>query len=52
MPYRVAKRGSRWAVVDNKGKVYGRHDTKEKALRQVKALYANTRGARKHEYPV
>lgn len=44
MPYSVGKKGSSdcggYTVVDDKGKVMGCHPTKNKAGRQVRALYA------------
>ena len=42
MPWRVQKKDGKFAVVkkDN-GKVVGTHDTREKAEKQVRALYAN-----------
>jgi hypothetical protein len=44
MPYHVGKKGSSdcggYPVVDDKGKVMGCHPTKNKAGRQVRALYA------------
>lgn len=46
MPWAVERRGQDWVVVvtegPKKGKVAGTHASKEKALAQVKALYANT----------
>jgi hypothetical protein len=43
MPWHVNKRGSKFVVVDDKGKVYGTHDTHKEAEAQVRALYANTK---------
>jgi len=44
MPYEIKKRGNEWVVINKKtGKVKGRHKTKEKALRQLRALYANVK---------
>lgn len=44
MPYDVTKRGSRWCVVKSSdGKTMGCHDTKAKAQRQQRALYAGER---------
>jgi HK97 family phage prohead protease len=37
---RVEKRGDKWAVVDADGKVYGEHDSKDKAEAQRRALRA------------
>lgn len=46
MPYSVGERGaygcSGYATVDNKGKVYGCHETKEQAVEQLQALSAAT----------
>lgn len=39
---KVEKRGAKWAVVDADGKVYGTHDSEEKAEAQKRALYAAT----------
>lgn len=38
---KVEKRGEKWAVVDDDGKVYGTHDSEEKAKAQVAALNAD-----------
>jgi len=44
MPYEIKKRGNEWVVINKKtGKIKGRHKTKEKALRQLRALYANVK---------
>ncbi len=41
MPYKVEKRGSEYCVVKkDDGKKIGCHSTREKALRQMRALYA------------
>jgi hypothetical protein len=46
VPWEVRKQGADFVVVvtegPKKGKVAGRHSTREKALAQVRALYANT----------
>jgi len=44
MPYRVQKRGKKWAVVGGASgkRVFGKHSSKAKAKRQQRALYANT----------
>jgi hypothetical protein len=40
MPYTVQKRGNKWVVINKEtGKVKGTHDTKEKAIRQMRLLY-------------
>lgn len=44
MPWSVRKRGSRWVVVNaNTGAVKGTHESKKKAERQLRALYANVK---------
>jgi hypothetical protein len=48
MPYEIRKRGSKYVVVNAKtGDVRGTHDTKAKALAQLRALYANVKDAKK-----
>jgi len=40
MPYKVIKRGNKWLTINEvTGKVKGTHDTKEKAIAQMKLLY-------------
>jgi hypothetical protein len=40
MPYAIRKRGNKWVVINKEtGKVKGTHDTKEKAIRQMRLLY-------------
>jgi hypothetical protein len=51
MPYDVRQSGSAYVVVDDDGKVVGRHDTKEEAINHQRALYANVPDA-KAEQPV
>ncbi len=42
MPYAVRKKGSKWQTYNPvSGRVYGTHDSKEKAEAQKGALYAN-----------
>ena len=42
MPWTVEKQGSKWAVVkESTGKTVGTHPSKGKAMKQLKALYAN-----------
>jgi predicted protein tyrosine phosphatase len=42
MPYKVARRGEKWAVVNPvTGKVYGEHPSEKEADAQLHALYAN-----------
>ncbi len=40
MPYDVEKRGNKWVTINTEtGDVKGTHDTKEKAIRQMRLLY-------------
>ena len=40
MPYDVEKRGNKWVTLNTEtGDVKGTHDTREKALRQMRLLY-------------
>lgn len=54
MPYHVAKStkcgaSKPWAVIkDSDGKIMGCHPTKEKANKQLAALYANEPGLKTH----
>lgn len=41
MPYNIQSRGSNFVVVDDSGKIVGTHNTKEQAIAQQRALYAN-----------
>lgn len=42
MPYRISQRGSRYCVLkQDDGQNMGCHDTREDALRQLRALHAN-----------
>ena len=41
MPWDIRHVGSKFEVVDNKGKVYGRHSSRASARRQQAALYAS-----------
>ena len=42
IPYSVVKRGDVWVVQKADGsRVFGRHDSEEKARKQQAALYAN-----------
>lgn len=48
MPYTIRRRKGKYLVVNaENGDVKGEHPTKEKALRQLRALYANVPDARK-----
>jgi len=48
MPYAIRKRGSKWVVINKEtGKVKGKHSTRAKALRHLRALYANVPEARR-----
>jgi hypothetical protein len=42
MPWDVVRRGEFWVVLDKRGNVVGKHPTRQKALAQQRALYANT----------
>ena len=45
MPYDIEKKGNEWVVKNSKtGKIHGTHDSKEKALRQMKLLYGIEKG--------
>jgi len=45
MPYAVRKRGNKWVVINKEtGKVKGTHDTKEKAISQMRLLYGIEHG--------
>lgn len=40
MPYSVEKRGDKWVTINTEtGKVKGTHDSKKKAIRQMRLLY-------------
>jgi hypothetical protein len=42
MPYKVERRGEKWAVVNPEtGKVYGEHPSEKQADAQLRVLYAN-----------
>jgi len=47
MPYSVRKRGTKYVVVSDAGKVKGTHTSKAKANRQLRALYANVPDAKR-----
>lgn len=48
MPYAIKKQRGKWVVVNKEnGHVKGEHPTREKALAQLRALYANVPDARK-----
>lgn len=50
MPYGVRRSGSQYVVVDDNGKVVGRHPTRSAAERQRRALYANVPDAKKADW--
>ena len=50
MPYSVRGQGSKYVVVDDNGKVVGRHPTRAAAERQRRALYANVPEASKAQW--
>ncbi len=40
MPYQIVKKGEKWEVINkDTGKSHGKHDSKEKAMKQMKLLY-------------
>ena len=40
MPYAIHKQGNTWVVVNkDTGKEHGKHDSKEKAMKQMRLLY-------------
>ena len=42
MPAKIRKRGNKYEVYnEDTNKVYGTHSTKQSALKQLRALYAN-----------
>ena len=42
MPAKVRKQGGKWQCYNpDDGKVYGTHKTRQEAMAQMKALYAN-----------
>jgi hypothetical protein len=42
MPYKIFKEGSKYVVRKNRlGRSFGKHDTKEKAQAQIRAIEAN-----------
>jgi hypothetical protein len=45
-PYRLKESGGGWDVVNSNGDVKGHHGTRDEALAQQRALYANVPGAR------
>lgn len=45
MPHKVIKKDGKWVVVNKEtGKVKGTHETKDKALAQMRLLYALENG--------
>ena len=52
MPYDIRRRGSQYLVVDDNGKVVGRHATRAEAARHQRALYANVPDASKGEQSI
>ena len=51
MPYDVRRSGSGYVVVDDDGKVVGRHSTRSEAVNHQRALYANVPDASKGGQP-
>lgn len=41
MPYHIEKQADMFEVVDDAGKVAGKHPTRKQATEQLRALYAN-----------
>lgn len=41
MPYKIKNQGNKYQVVDDTGKVFGEHETKAKAMAQMRALYVH-----------
>ena len=40
MPYQIVKKGSKWLTINSETKdVKGTHDSREKALKQMRLLY-------------
>jgi hypothetical protein len=52
MPYDIRRSGSQYQVVGPEGRVMGTHPTKEQAINQQRALYANEPEASKAGQPV
>lgn len=47
MPFIIVKKGNKYIVkTKGTGKVHGTHDSKESAMKQMRALYANVPEAR------
>lgn len=47
MPYSIHKRGDKWVVVNAQtGDVKGRHETREKAVKQQRLLYMEEHGGK------
>lgn len=45
MPYKIEKQGRKFVVINkDTGKIKGTHDTKEKAVAQLRLLYAIEEG--------
>ena len=50
MPYSVQKKGDSWCVYnDDTGKKVGEHNDRTAAMRQMRALYANTDAGKEPE---
>jgi hypothetical protein len=44
MPYKISRDGSEWVVKKRfGGKVVGKHDSREKAVKQIQAIHINER---------
>jgi len=45
MPYKIEKRGNKWVTVNkDTGDVKGTHDSREKAVKQMRLLYGVEHG--------
>jgi len=46
MPYNIRRSGKQFQVVGDTGKVHGTHPSRDDAMKQMRALYANVPDAR------
>jgi hypothetical protein len=50
MPYKIRKRKSQYLVVNAEtGDIKGKHDTRTKAVAQLRALYANVKDVKRRK---
>lgn len=48
MPYAIKKRGNKYVVVNKEsGRVFGEHDSRASAKKQLRALYADVKDAKR-----